>query len=180
MPDRHALLTRLICRLRTEDQREQFGRLGDFLSRALVPEDLQQVKKSRFSFEAAELVAPENIPAEAGEIINRLARAEAEANYRFAVREVPLRSTQIYGSNPLWARAELRWRQLSAPLLVWMGGGSGLIFSASKSWWPCMCKGSRNQRCSSNCGPVFVSSASISRSRPTPRPVITSMPAASG
>ena len=61
MPDKRALLTRLLGRLRIEEQREQFSRLEEFLSAHLLPEDLQQVKKSRFSFEAAGLVAPENI-----------------------------------------------------------------------------------------------------------------------
>jgi hypothetical protein len=103
MPDRNALLTRLLGGLRIEEQREQFSRLEEFLSRAVLPRDLQQVKKSRFSFEAAELVAPENMPAELGQIVNRLARTEAEPAYRVAMREVPLRSTQVHGSNPLWA-----------------------------------------------------------------------------
>jgi hypothetical protein len=103
MPDKHAVLTRLLGRLRIQEQREQFSRLEEFLSSALLPDDLQQVKKSRFSFEAAEMVAPENIAAELGQIVDRLARAEAEPGYRVAVREVPLRSTQVHGSNPLWA-----------------------------------------------------------------------------
>src|SRR5260370_37230844 len=64
MPDKHAVLTRLLGRLRIQEQREQFSRLEEFLSSALLPDDLQQVKKSRFSFEAAEMVAPENIAAE--------------------------------------------------------------------------------------------------------------------
>jgi hypothetical protein len=103
MPDRNALLTRLLGSLRIEEQREQFSRLEEFLSRAVLPRDLQQVKKSRFSFEAAELVAPENMPAELGQIVNRLARTEAEPTYRVALREVPVRSSQVHGSNPLWA-----------------------------------------------------------------------------
>lgn len=103
MPDKRALLTRLLGRLRTEEQREQFSQLEELLSRALLPDDLQQVKKTRFSFEAADLVAPENIPAELGQMVSRLARTEAEANYRVALREVPLRSAQLHGSNPLWA-----------------------------------------------------------------------------
>lgn len=103
MPDKRALLTRLLGGLRIEEQPEQFSRLEEFLSRALLPEDLEQVKKSRFSFEAAGLVAPENIATEIGQIVDRLASTEAEAGYRVAVREVPLRSTQLHGSNPAWA-----------------------------------------------------------------------------
>ena len=102
MPEREALLTRLLSRLRLEE-REQLTQLEELLSRALLPDDPQQVKKSRFSFEAAELVPPENMPAELGQIINRLAQTETEPSYRVALREVPLRSTQLHGSNPLWA-----------------------------------------------------------------------------
>src|SRR4051812_30714419 len=104
MPDNHGLLTRLLGRLRIEEpSRSEFGRLEDFLSQTLFPDDLQQLKKSRFSFESAELVAPENVSAEVGRVLDRLARTDAEANYRVAVREVPLRSTQLHGSNPLWS-----------------------------------------------------------------------------
>src|SRR4029079_12828646 len=103
MPDKRALLTRLLGGLRIEEQPEQFSRLEEFLSRALLPEDMEQVKKSRFSFEAAGLVAPENIATEIGQIVDRLASTEAEAGYRVAVREVPLRSTQLHGSTPAWA-----------------------------------------------------------------------------
>jgi len=103
MPDKRALLTRLLSPLRIEEQREQFSRLEEFLSRSLLPDDLQQVKKSQFSFEAAELVAPENIATEIEQIVDRLASAQPEAGYRVAVREVPLRSSQLHGSNPAWA-----------------------------------------------------------------------------
>ena len=107
MPERDALLTRLLGRLRIEEQGEQFGPLEQFLSRALLPEDVQQVKKSQFSFEAAELVARENMPAELGQMINRLTQTEAEPSYRVTLREVPLRSTQLHGSNPLWASGSM-------------------------------------------------------------------------
>ena len=103
MPEREAVLTQLLGRLRIEERHEQFSRFEEFLLRARLPEDLKQVKKSRFSFEAAELVAPENMPAGLRQIVDRLARTEAEPTYRLAMREVPLRSTQLHGSNPLWA-----------------------------------------------------------------------------
>ena len=104
MPDKHGLLSRLLGHLRIDERRrEEFARLENFLSRALFPEDLRQLKGSRFSFEAADLFAPENIAAELRPIIERVARAEAEVTYRLFVREVPLRSTQLHGSNPPWA-----------------------------------------------------------------------------
>src|SRR5689334_2759865 len=103
MPERDALLTRLLGLLRIDEQREQLARLEEFLSRAFLPEDVQQIKTSRFSFEAAELVGPENVPPELGQMIERLTQTPAESNYRVALREVPLRSTQLHGSNPLWA-----------------------------------------------------------------------------
>ena len=179
MPDKRALLTRLLGRLRIEEQREQFSRLEEFLSRALLPEDLQQVKKSRFSFEAAGLVAPENIATEIGQIVDRLARRKRKRGIGWRCAKCRCAAPSCTAPTRRGPAAR-RSKAASARFLAWMGGGSGLIFSESKSWWRSMCKGSPNQRCSSSCGPVFGSSASISRSRPMPRPDITSTPAAFG
>jgi hypothetical protein len=103
MPDRHASLTRLLGPLQIADQREQFSRLESLLARTHFPEDFQQIKKSRFSFESADLFAPENVRAELRPAVDRLARAEGEGDYRVLAREVPVRSTQLPGSTPLWA-----------------------------------------------------------------------------
>jgi hypothetical protein len=104
MPEKHSLLARLLGGLQIGDPSlSEFARFEDFLSRTRFPDDLRQLKKSRFSFEGAQLVAPENISAELGQLLDRLARTDAESSYRLGVREVPLRSTQLHGSIPLWA-----------------------------------------------------------------------------
>lgn len=103
MPNKQQLLSRLIGHLTVDEQREEFGQLQDFLSRALLPEDAQQLKLSNFSFEAADVFSPKNIAADRGAAIERVAQTQAESEYRVFVREVPVRSTQLQGSNPLWA-----------------------------------------------------------------------------
>ena len=103
MADKHALLTRLLGSLRSTERRNELDRFEDLLARSQFPEDLQQLKKSQFSFEAADLLAPESVAAELSPIIERLARAEGDATYRVLTREVPLRSAQVHGSSPLWA-----------------------------------------------------------------------------
>ena len=103
MPNKQQLWSRLIGHLRVNEQPEEFDQLQGFLARVLLPDDAQQLKASNFSFEAADIFLPENIAAERGAVIERVAQTQAEGEYRLFVREVPLRSTQLPGSNPLWA-----------------------------------------------------------------------------
>jgi hypothetical protein len=103
MPNKEHLWASLIGHLRIDERREEFSQLRDLLSRALVPEDAQQLKASNFSFEGSDLFARENIAAERGATLEQLARSQAASEFRVFVREVPLRSTQLHGSNPFWA-----------------------------------------------------------------------------
>ncbi len=103
MPNERRLLSRLIGHLSVVEQGEEFGQLQEFLARALLPEDAQQLKASDFSFEGADVFSPDNIAAGRGTEIERLAQSEGEREFRVFLREVPVRSTQLHGSNPAWA-----------------------------------------------------------------------------
>lgn len=103
MKNEHGIWARLFGHLHDGERREEFDQLQDFLPRVLLPEDARQLKASQFSFESADLFSPENIAAIRGAAIARVAQANAAAEYRLFVREVPLRSTQLFGSNPSWA-----------------------------------------------------------------------------
>jgi hypothetical protein len=83
----------------------EIQRLHQFLSRALLPEDPQALKGSRFALESADLFAPERIPADRSAALQSIAarQAGAEPEFRVFVREVPVRSTQLQASVPLWA-----------------------------------------------------------------------------
>jgi len=103
MSFKQRLWSRLIGHLTVDEEGDEFSQLKDFLSRALLPEDARQLKASNFSFEGADVFSAENVGAERGAAIERLAQTEAESEFRVFVREVPLRSTQLLGSNPFWA-----------------------------------------------------------------------------
>ena len=102
MPDKNALLARLLGGLRIEEQREQFSRLEEFLSRIASRRPAASQEEPVLLRGSGAGRAGKH-PAEIGQIVDRLAKTEAEPGYRVAVREVPLRSTQVHGSNPLWA-----------------------------------------------------------------------------
>lgn len=89
------------------EQEREVERLHYMLSRSLVPEDIKETKQTSFTFENADLFSEANIKEARAESIRSLAEmrvsAEAEPEYRVFVREVPIRSTQIHGSLPLWA-----------------------------------------------------------------------------
>lgn len=103
MNNKHAALRRLLNPLQVTVRRGEFDKLQSFLTRARLPEDLEALKKSRFSFEAADLLAPESIATDLSPLVERATGAESPGEYRMLVREVPLRSTQLHGSSPLWA-----------------------------------------------------------------------------
>ena len=81
MPNKQQLWSRLIGHLRVNEQPEEFDQLQGFLARVLLPDDAQQLKASNFSFEAADIFLPENIAAERGAVIERVAQTQAEGEY---------------------------------------------------------------------------------------------------
>jgi hypothetical protein len=105
----HTLLGRLSGHLITSSpqQEREIQRLHQSLSRSLLPEDLQQLKGSRFTFENADLFFPEQIPSERSLVLQSIAEGKAsssaEPEFRVYAREVPVRSTQLHASVPLWA-----------------------------------------------------------------------------
>jgi hypothetical protein len=89
------------------EQEREVERLNQLLSLSLLPEDIEQTKRSNFAFENADLFFESNIPPARSEsiraVVQRMATAAQEPQFRVFVREVPARSTQLYGSTPLWA-----------------------------------------------------------------------------
>ena len=82
MAESHGFLARLLGHLRIDEVLEKFGELENYLSRALLP---------------TEAGGTDNISAP-GKVA-----LEGAKTYRLAVREVPVRSTQLAASNPAWA-----------------------------------------------------------------------------
>lgn len=105
----HALLSSLSGHLITSSpqQEMEYQRLHQFLSRSLLPQDLQQLKSSNFSFENADLFGVENLPAARAEMLQSLVESKsagaAEPEFRVFARETPVRSTQLPTSVPSWA-----------------------------------------------------------------------------
>src|SRR5262245_15517138 len=87
---------------------ERMQELLDMLGRSLLSNDLAQLKGSRFAFERGDLFLAEQITPEHAASLRALAKMRlaesAEApEYRVFAREVPVRSTQLHASAPLWA-----------------------------------------------------------------------------
>ena len=105
----HTLLGSLSGHLVTSASREEreIENLNKLLSRSLLPKDLQDLKSSSFAFEGADLFSLDNVPVERLEALKSLTeeqfKEDAEPELRAFVREVPVRSTQIHASVPLWA-----------------------------------------------------------------------------
>ncbi|WP_119271063.1 hypothetical protein [Taklimakanibacter deserti] len=89
----------------TPARKKELKQLQGFLSRAVFPDDLTSLKGSSFSFESADFLAAERIPEENAALLRLLEKEKApdELEFRVFVREVPVRSTQLHASAPLWA-----------------------------------------------------------------------------
>lgn len=89
----------------TPARKKDLRQLQDFLSRAIIPEDITAFKGSNFSFENSDFLTAERIPEENAALLRLFEgkKAPAELEFRVFVREVPVRSTQLHASSPLWA-----------------------------------------------------------------------------
>ena len=89
------------------DQAQTLQELHQTLGRALLSQDVAQLKGSRFTFENADLFAPEQIDAERSAqlqaLVEQQATTEAEPEFRVFAREAPVRATGIFASVPQWA-----------------------------------------------------------------------------
>lgn len=97
------MLTSLSERIvvKTPQAKKEVARIEQLLSRSLEPEEAKQLKSSGFVFETADLFAK---PIPFAEVELRPPSAEeAEPEFRAFVREIPVRSTQLHASMPLWA-----------------------------------------------------------------------------
>jgi len=96
------MLTDLSKRIvaKTPQVTKEVARVEQLLTRSLLPEEPQQLKGSRFVFESADLFAAEPSLV-AG--LEPTPAEEVEPEFRAFVREVPVRSTQLHASLPLWA-----------------------------------------------------------------------------
>ncbi|MCB0583901.1 MAG: hypothetical protein KDD06_01015, partial [Phaeodactylibacter sp.] len=103
----HDLLAKLAGHLeeRSASQKERLARIQKRLSKSLFPDDIQLSKGSDYSFERADLFFPENISEERRGLLDSIAGrlVDAEPEFRVFTREVPVRSTQMSTSTPLWA-----------------------------------------------------------------------------
>jgi hypothetical protein len=91
----------------SSQQEKEYQKLHQLLSRSLLSQDIQQLKGSNFSFENADLFSSENIPAARADFLQSIAASTSTAGaapeFRVFAREVPVRSTQLPTSVPLWA-----------------------------------------------------------------------------
>jgi hypothetical protein len=105
--ERRTLLSRLTGHLvaASPQQEQDIHALLGTLSRSVLTEDLQQLKGSQFAFEAADRFSDQAISAERMSALQAVAErgAAEQPEFRFFLREVPVRSTQLYASLPLWA-----------------------------------------------------------------------------
>jgi hypothetical protein len=85
----------------------QLQSLHRSLARSLFAEDVQQLKTSSFSFENSALFSPQQIPADLSDALRSVAEqstaSAAEPEFRAFVRELPVRTTQLPSSAPLWS-----------------------------------------------------------------------------
>ncbi len=112
MATKQGFLSRVIGHLAVEERREEFAQLQDLLSRSAFPEETRDLAGGSFSFEGADLFSVERVARVQSEAIERLAQTSADPEYRLFVRQVPVRSTQLHGSNPSWASGATPERSL--------------------------------------------------------------------
>src|SRR5215813_11736544 len=88
-------------------QEKEIQSLYSSLSRSILTEDIRQIKGTRFAFENSDLFSDENIPRQRLNTLQAIAERSvaegAEPEFRVFLREVPVRSTQLHASLPLWA-----------------------------------------------------------------------------
>ncbi len=92
--------------INTPQEKNRFAQLQALLVRAAVPEERQDLKSERFTFENADLFSPELVSEDNAALIRQMTERQADAEspaYKVFVREVPVSSTQIHASRPLWA-----------------------------------------------------------------------------
>ena len=104
---RRTLLSSFMGHLVVESlqQEREIQSLFSSLSRSILTEEIQQLKGTQFSFETADLFSDESIPEQRRNTLQAIAERgiTAEAEFRVFLREVPVRSTQLHASLPLWA-----------------------------------------------------------------------------
>src|SRR5688500_11994586 len=97
----HSKLINVSTRLLTDTPQRvrEAQRLDQLLSQSVLPDDIQQLQARDLT--ASDLFAAEPIT----RVIAAEARADAEEapEFRALMREVPVRSTQVNASIPLWA-----------------------------------------------------------------------------
>lgn len=98
------------------EQEQDIQQLHQALSRTLLPEDLQALTGSHFTFENADVFSTETIPAERSAVFESLAEqqttAAADPEFRVFARQIPVRDAQLFASVPLWANGAAAERTL--------------------------------------------------------------------
>lgn len=104
-----SILTGLSGHIQTtsDAEKKSFESLQDNFTKAIIDESNFNPKGTSFSFENADLFFKENIDSERIEHLNsvaeKLSSKKAAPEYRVFVREVPVLTTQISSSVPIWA-----------------------------------------------------------------------------
>jgi hypothetical protein len=92
---------------RSPEEEDALKTLQETLSRILPGEDLADLKQSSYSIESSDLFFTDSIKSEYSQRLAELSETASgnlsESDLRVFVRDVPVRSTQIKGSVPLWA-----------------------------------------------------------------------------
>ena len=91
----------------TKEEKRQFEYLNKSLSKSSVLEERDKLKATNFSIEKSDLFFEEKIPKKQLDSLNALVNEqlgkEGKPEFRFFVREVPIREELIHGSVPEWA-----------------------------------------------------------------------------
>jgi hypothetical protein len=91
----------------TPREEKEIQNLYRSLARSVPVDDIGRLKESRFTFEDSDLFSRSSVPHERmetlGKTAGRIGSEDLEPEFRVFVREVPVRSTQLFASVPLWA-----------------------------------------------------------------------------
>jgi hypothetical protein len=104
-----ARLSQLTGHLRADSphQAQALDQLHQNLARALLPEDVASLRGASFTFENADLFAPEQVAAERSTLLQSIAEYQAttavEPELRVFARQVPVRAAELFASVPTWA-----------------------------------------------------------------------------
>ncbi len=106
----HALLASVMGHLHaaTPQEEQQLSQLQELMGSTFFDDDiLTNVSNQEFSFQSSDIFFSQNIPGrrleKIDETVKRILSKENTGDFRVFVRDTPVRTTQLTGSNPSWA-----------------------------------------------------------------------------